>query len=87
MKNWANKIKQNFAYRSKSDLTDECNIDLNAITEQLAIKEKAELAAENGLPVQNAVNPDSTEREIQSYFENRMAGINRLVARAEALRV
>ena len=79
MKNWADKIKKNFSYRSKSDLTDECEIDLDAIAGQLTLQEKAELAAENGLPTQNATNPDGTEREIQSYFENRMANINRIV--------
>ncbi len=79
MNNWADKVKKNFSYRSKSDLTDECEIDLDIIAEQLTLQEKAGSAATNGLPLQNATNPDGTEREIQSYFENRMASINRIV--------
>jgi len=79
MKNWADKIKKNLAFRHQSDLTDECIIDLDAIAEQLAIKEKAEAAAINDLPQQNATNSDSTEREIQSYFSSKMATINRIV--------
>ncbi len=79
MQNWAKKIKNNFSYRSKSDLTDACEINLDAIAEQLSIQEKAQTAADNGLPLQTATNPDSTEREIQSYFEKKMASINRIV--------
>ncbi|MBE0472132.1 MAG: hypothetical protein IBX55_21820 [Methyloprofundus sp.] len=79
MKNWADKIKKNLAFRRQSDLTDECVIDLDAIAEQLAIKVKAEAAADNDLPPQNARTPDSTEREIQAYFNSKMATINRLV--------
>ncbi len=79
MIDWAVKIKKNFTHLVKSDLTDECLNDLDKITKKLAIREKAELAAINGLPSQNAISPDSTEREIQSYFEKRMANINRIV--------
>lgn len=86
MKNWSDKIKNNFAYRSKSDLTYECEIDLDATAEQLKLQEKAESAANKGLPVQSATNPDGTEREIQSYFENKMASINRIVNEGLCLR-
>ena len=86
MNNWADKIKKNFSYRSKSDLTDECDIDLDSIAEQLMLKEKAELAANNGLPAQRATKPDSTELEVQSYFSNRMASINRIVNEGLCLR-
>ncbi len=79
MNNWADKIKKNFSYRSQSDLTDECAIDLDMIAEQLTLQEKADSAADNGLPKQNAKNPDGTEREIHSYFENRMSSINHIV--------
>ncbi|RLA20402.1 MAG: hypothetical protein DRQ62_10610 [Gammaproteobacteria bacterium] len=79
MNKWADKIKKNFSYRSKSDLTDECEIDLDATAEQLTLQEKAELAAKTGLPRSDAINSDGTEREIQSYFENKMANINRIV--------
>ena len=51
MNKWADKIKKNFSYRSKSDLTDECEIDLDAMAEQLMLQEKAEFAAGNSLPV------------------------------------
>lgn len=86
MNNWASKIKKNFSYRSKSDLTDECDIDLDAIAGQLALQEKAELAADSGLPIQSATSPDGTEREIQSYFANKMASINRIVNEGLCLR-
>ena len=79
MNDWAKKIKKNFVSRSKSDLTDECDIDLDAIAEQLTLQEKAEAAASNELPEQNATSPDGTEREIQSYFSAKMAAINRIV--------
>ena len=79
MMTWSDKIKNNFAYLGKSALTNECAINLNAIAKQLAIKDKAQSSASNSLPVQNAVKPDSTEREIQSYFESKMASINRIV--------
>lgn len=86
MNDWVKKIKKNFASRSKSDLTDECSIDLDTIAEQLMLEEKAILAAENGLPEKSATNPDGTEREIQSYFANRMANINRIVNEGLCLR-
>lgn len=76
---WADKIKKNFVYQGKSGLTDECNINLDQISEQLGIKEKAETDALNALPASDARNANSTEREIQGYFEKRMAVINRIV--------
>ncbi len=79
MKNWADKIKKNLNFHHKSDLTDACNIDLNAVAEQLALQDKAETAALNQLPAQNAISPDGNEREVHSYFETRMANINRIV--------
>ena len=86
MNNWADKIIKNFTYRSKSDLTNACEIDLDAIAEQLLLQEKAELAADNGLPMHSATKPDSTELEVQSYFANRMASINRIVNEGLCLR-
>ena len=83
---WSDKIKNNFAYLGKSTLTNECAINLDAIAKHLAIKEKAEAAARNSLPVENAEKPNSTEREIQSYFENRMANINRIVNEGLSIR-
>ena len=77
--NWADKIKKNFVYQGKSGLTDECNINLDQIAEQLEIKQKAASDAGYGLPASDASKANSTEREIQSYFENRMAAINRIV--------
>ncbi len=86
MKNWTDKIKINFSSRSKSDLTDECEINLDEIAEQLTLGEKAQLAAVSGLPVQSAAGADGTEREIQSYFANKMAVINRIVNEGLCLR-
>jgi len=77
--NWADKIKKNFVFPRKSGLTDECTINLDVITTELSIKEKAEVDASHALPSSNATKSNSTEREIQSYFENRMASINRIV--------
>ncbi|BCG65433.1 MAG: hypothetical protein methR_P3272 [Methyloprofundus sp.] len=79
MQNWVNKIKNNLSYHNKSDLTDACAIDLNLTAKQLDLSEKAETAAANNLPAQNAISPDGNEREIQSYFETNMANINRIV--------
>jgi hypothetical protein len=83
---WSDKIKNNFAYLGKSTLTNECSINLDAIAKQLAISEKAEAAASYSLPVQNADKANSTEREIQSYFESRMASINRIVNEGLSIR-
>jgi len=79
MMNWAEKIKNNFVYHGKSGLTDDCVINLDEITIQLTIKEKAENDANHDLPASDATKANSTEREIQSYFEHRMAAINRIV--------
>lgn len=79
MKNWAAKVKNNFVYQGKSALTDACVINLDEISAQLGIKEKAESDASHGLPASEASHPNSVEREIQGYFENRMAHINRIV--------
>mgnify|MGYP000046387798 FL=1 len=77
--NWADKIKNNFVYQGKSGLTDECNINLDQIAEQLEIKEKAQTDAGFGLPASDSSKANSAEREVQGYFENRMAAINRIV--------
>lgn len=76
---WTNKIKNNFVNAANSNLTSECIIDLDAISVQLAIKEKSAEDASHGLPLSGAIKPNSTEREIQGYFKKRMATINRIV--------
>jgi len=78
MTNLSNVIKRKFDYRGKSNLTDECTVNLDEIAIQLTIKQKAEADASHDLPSLGANTPNSTEREIQSYFEQRMAAINRI---------
>lgn len=78
MNDWVNTIKKTFSYHS-SELTEACTLDLDSISQQLQLEEKAQEAAEKELPIQGAVTPDGVEREIQSYFIHKMANINHIV--------
>ena len=80
MANWHTTIRRFFTspqYRS-NDLTTECAIAPDILFDALDIRQKAIQAAEKGLPLTDASKPDGTEREIQNYFEQRMANINKI---------
>lgn len=80
MANWHKTLKHFFSspsYRSHN-LTAECAIAPDRLFDELKIREKAIGAAEQGLPLTDAAKPDGTEREIQNYFEQRMAVINKI---------
>ncbi len=79
MKSWPDKIKNNFSFKNKSSLTSACEINLEEVSRQLDIERKAMESGANNLPASDSAMPNSAEREVQSYFENRMANINRLV--------
>ncbi|MGR9117396.1 MAG: hypothetical protein ACU85E_16715, partial [Gammaproteobacteria bacterium] len=79
MANWHTQIKGFFAsapYRS-NNLTAECSVATDKLFADLEIRDKAIQAAGKELPLTDAAKPDGTEREIQNYFEHRMAVINK----------
>ncbi|MGR9045835.1 MAG: hypothetical protein ACU83N_11095 [Gammaproteobacteria bacterium] len=51
---------------------------MEQLFDDLDIRQKAIQAAVGELPPTEAVSPDGTEREIQNYFEQRMAVINKI---------
>ena len=80
MDNWYTKIKKFFAYPQypSNNLTAECAITPDNLFDEFEIREKAIQAAQKELPSTDSSKPDGTEREIQNYFEHRMAVINKI---------
>ena len=80
MNNWYTKIKNYFAspHYPSNNLTAECAIAPEKLFDELDIRQKAIKAAEKELPLTDAAKPDGNEREIQNYFEQRMAVINKI---------
>ncbi|PKM12866.1 MAG: hypothetical protein CVV13_03930 [Gammaproteobacteria bacterium HGW-Gammaproteobacteria-3] len=80
MANWQTKITGFFAAPryAANTLTVECFIAADRLFAELEIHKKAIEAATKELPTSDAAKPDGNEREIQNYFEQRMATINKI---------
>ncbi len=80
MDNWYSKITRFFSSPGlpAGNLSAACAVAPERLFEEFAIEGKAVQSGAKELPSSQAATPDGNEREIQNYFEQRMAALNKI---------